>query len=63
MHSVDGPQRTFTSTAPGPMWTDNGWTAFPAGDYTIAAGVTNAGGCTQTAAVDVTATVPPAPGP
>lgn len=63
VHRTAGLTRTFTSTAPGPTWTDGGWTASPVGDFTITASVTNAAGCTQTATVDVTATIPPAPTP
>ena len=53
------PSHTFTSNTPGTSWTDSGWTALPQGDYTITATVTNAAGCTQSAMVDVTATIPP----
>ena len=63
VHSTAGLTNTFTSPAPGPVWTDTGWTAVPAGDYTITASVTNAAACTQTATVDVSATIPPAPAP
>jgi hypothetical protein len=63
VHSTIGPQRTFTSSTPGPSWTDSSWTASPVGDYTITASVTNASGCTQSATVDVVATTGPGPEP
>ena len=63
VHNTAGLTNTFTSPAPGPTWTDSGWTATPTGAYTITATVTNAAGCTQSATVDVTATIPPAPAP
>jgi hypothetical protein len=63
VHAGAGLTTTFMSTDPGPIWTDNTWTAAPAGDYTITASVTNAAACTQTAMVDVTAMIPPAPAP
>ena len=37
VHLTAGLQRTFTSSTPGPTWTDSGWRALPIGEYTITA--------------------------
>jgi prepilin-type N-terminal cleavage/methylation domain-containing protein len=48
-------KRTFTLGSPGPPpWTDNGWSGWPRGTYTITATVTNTGGCTQAETISVT---------
>jgi hypothetical protein len=54
-HASSGLTRTFTSSTAGTTWTDSGWLASPAGVYTIAATVTNSGGCTSTSTITVTA--------
>jgi len=40
---------------PGTTWTDSEWLAMPAGSYTITATVTNAGGCSSSTSINVTA--------
>lgn len=60
-HATLGRQRTHTESTAGPTWTDTGWTALPVGVYTITATVTNAGGCPQSAQVQVTARSMPRP--
>ena len=59
-HSTEGLRYTFTSPTPSRSWADSSWPAVPHGNYTITATVTNAAGCTQSATVDVTATLAPA---
>ena len=54
-HSVAGVTRTYTSATAGPTWTDSGWLAYPAGNYTITATVTNSTGCSSTATAHVQA--------
>ena len=62
VHATNGITHTFSSTTPGTSWTVSPpWLALPVGAYTITASVTNASGCTQSAVVDVTATIAPAP--
>lgn len=63
VHSVEGVQRTFSSSTPATSWTDTGWNAVPQGDYTITATVTNASGCVQTETIRVTAMPPPQTSP
>lgn len=54
-HSVAGVTRTYTSSTTGTSWSDNGWLANPAGNYTITATVTNSTGCSSTASITVQA--------
>jgi hypothetical protein len=59
VHRTAGLQHTYTSTAPGPTWTDSGWRALPIGEYTITATVTTDDGCPQSAVIEVTARAAP----
>ena len=54
-HQVAGVTRTFTSATPGTSWTDTGWLASPAGNYTIIATVTNSTGCRSAGKITVQA--------
>jgi len=63
VHKTAGLQRTFTSSSPGPTWTDTGWRALPIGEYTITATVTKVDGCPQSAVIQVTARSAPGPKP
>jgi hypothetical protein len=55
VHNSSGLQRTYTSSTPGPTWTDSGWRALAIGEYTITATVTTDAGCPQSAVIGVTA--------
>lgn len=54
-HAVSGVTRVFTSATAGTTWSDSLWLAMPTGPYTIAATVTNSGGCSSTTSISVNA--------
>jgi hypothetical protein len=61
VHSEAGEVWSYESSVAGTNWTDNGWTGWPNGNYTITATVTNDAGCAESEVMSVVSTVPQEP--